>query len=52
VRGSATKWSNHAYAAVIDLNAGENALGVAKGTMPQFVVDAFCRQGAMWGGWC
>lgn len=51
VRGSATKWSNHAYAAAIDLNAGENALGVSKGTMPQFVVDAFCRQGAMWGGW-
>lgn len=51
VRGSKTKWSNHAYAAAIDLNAGENALGVKKGTMPQFVVDAFCRQGAMWGGW-
>jgi hypothetical protein len=51
VRGSKTKWSNHAYAAAIDLNAGENALGVEKGTMPQFVVDAFCRQGAMWGGW-
>lgn len=51
VRGSATKWSNHAYAAAIDLNAGENALGVKKGTIPQFVVDAFCRQGAMWGGW-
>jgi hypothetical protein len=51
VRGSKTKWSNHAYAAAIDLNAGENALGVSKGTMPQFVVDAFCRQGWMWGGW-
>lgn len=51
VRGSSTKWSNHAYAAAIDLNAGENALGVKKGTMPQFIVDAFCRQGAMWGGW-
>lgn len=51
VRGSSTKWSNHAYAAAIDLNAGENALGVKKGTMPHFVVDAFCRQGAMWGGW-
>jgi hypothetical protein len=50
VRGSATKWSNHAYAAAIDLNAGENVLG-AKGNMPQFVTDAFCRQGAMWGGW-
>ena len=51
VRGSKTKWSNHAYAAAIDLNPEKNALGVKKGTMPQFVVDAFCRQGAMWGGW-
>ena len=47
VRGSTTKWSNHAFAAAIDLNAGENALGVKHGTMPQFIVDAFCRQGAM-----
>lgn len=51
VRGSKTKWSNHAYGTAIDLNPDENGLGVAKGTMPQFVVDAFCRQGAMWGGW-
>ncbi|WP_375414611.1 M15 family metallopeptidase [uncultured Bradyrhizobium sp.] len=51
VRGSTTKWSNHAYAAAIDLNALDNALGVKKGTMPDFIVDAFCRQGAMWGGW-
>nr|WP_249817668.1 M15 family metallopeptidase [Bradyrhizobium sp. 147] len=50
VRGSKTKWSNHAYAAAIDLNAEENGL-YAKGNMPQFVIDAFCRQGAMWGGW-
>lgn len=50
VRGSATKWSNHAYAAAIDLNAEENGL-YAKGNMPQFVIDAFCRQGWMWGGW-
>lgn len=50
VRGSATKWSNHAYAAAIDLNAAENGL-YAKGNMPQFVIDAFCRQGWMWGGW-
>jgi hypothetical protein len=50
VRGSSTKWSNHAYAAAIDLNAEENGL-YAKGNMPQFVIDAFCRQGAMWGGW-
>ena len=50
VRGSDTKWSNHAYGAAIDLNAAENGL-YAKGNMPQFVIDAFCRQGAMWGGW-
>lgn len=50
VRGSSTKWSNHAYAAAIDLNAGQNALGKV-GNMPEFIVDAFCRQGAMWGGW-
>jgi hypothetical protein len=50
VRGSETKWSNHAYAAAIDLNALENGLG-QKGNMPQFVIDAFCRQGWMWGGW-
>lgn len=50
VRGSATKWSNHAYAAAIDLNANQNAMGTI-GNMPQFIVDAFTRQGAMWGGW-
>lgn len=50
VRGSSTKWSNHAYAAAIDLNAGQNALGTV-GNMPEFIVDAFARQGAMWGGW-
>lgn len=50
VRGSDTKWSNHAYAAAIDLNALQNALGTI-GNMPDFIVDAFVRQGAMWGGW-
>ena len=50
VRGSSTKWSNHAYGAAIDFNAEENGL-YAKGNMPQPVIDAFCRQGAMWGGW-
>lgn len=50
VRGSTTKWSNHAYAAAIDINAEENGL-YAQGNIPQFVIDAFCRQGWMWGGW-
>ncbi|ABE63159.1 conserved hypothetical protein [Nitrobacter hamburgensis X14] len=50
VRGSATKWSNHAYGAAIDLNAEENGFGKGHGTMPQPVIDAFKRQGARWGG--
>lgn len=50
VRGSATKWSNHAYGAAIDLNAQENGFGKGHGTMPQPVIDAFKRQGARWGG--
>lgn len=49
IRGSATKWSNHAYGAAIDLNAEENGL-YAKGNMPQPVIDAFKAQGALWGG--
>lgn len=50
VRGSATKWSNHAFGAAIDLNAAENGFGTGHGTMPQPVIDAFKRQGARWGG--
>ncbi len=50
VRGSATKWSNHAYGAAIDLNAEENGFGKGKGSIPQPVIDAFKRQGARWGG--
>lgn len=50
VRGSTTKWSNHAYACAIDINAAENGFNTGHGTMPQFAVDAFLRQGWMWGG--
>lgn len=50
VRGSATKWSNHAYGAAIDLDAKDNGFGAGKGDLPQFVIDAFKRQGARWGG--
>lgn len=50
IRGSATKWSNHAYGAAIDLNAEENGFGAGKGNIPQPVIDAFKRQGARWGG--
>jgi hypothetical protein len=50
IRGSTTKWSNHAYGAAIDLNAEDNGFGKGKGTIPQPVIDAFKRQGARWGG--
>lgn len=49
VRGSATKWSNHAFGAAIDLDAKDNGLG-QKGDMPHWVVNAFKRQGFRWGG--
>lgn len=49
VRGSSTKWSNHAFGAAIDIDAQENGFNSA-GTMPDFVVGAFERQGARWGG--
>lgn len=50
VRGSATKWSNHAYGAAIDLNAAENGFGQGHGNIPQPVINAFKRQGFRWGG--
>lgn len=49
IRGSSTRWSNHAYGAAIDINASENGLGTT-GNMPEAVVAAFERQGAKWGG--
>jgi len=50
VRGSNSKWSNHAYATAIDFNPAANGL-YAKGNIPQFAIDAFLRQGWMWGGY-
>lgn len=50
IRGSATRWSNHAYGAAIDLDAEDNGLNAGHGTMPQPVIDAFKAQGALWGG--
>jgi len=50
IRGSDTNWSNHSFGAAIDLNASKNPLGATKGQMPQEAIDAFVRQGMMWGG--
>lgn len=50
VRGSATKWSNHAFGAAIDLDAEHNGFNTGKGSMPMPVVAAFKSEGATWGG--
>lgn len=50
IRGSSTRWSNHAFGAAIDLDAEHNGFNTGHGTMPQPVIDAFKRQGARWGG--
>ena len=50
IRGSSTKWSNHAYGAAIDFDAEHNGFNTGHGIMPQAVIDAFKAQGALWGG--
>lgn len=50
IRGSKDRWSNHAYGAAIDFDAEHNGFNTGHGTMPQPVIDAFKRQGALWGG--
>jgi hypothetical protein len=50
IRGSTTKWSNHAFGAAIDFDAEHNGFNTGHGIMPQAVVDAFKAQGALWGG--
>jgi hypothetical protein len=49
IRGSATKWSNHAYGAAIDINAEENGFNV-EGNIPLPMIAAFKAEGARWGG--
>jgi hypothetical protein len=50
IRGSKTKWSNHAYGAAIDINSEENGLGAVRSTIPLPVIAAFKSEGAKWGG--
>lgn len=49
IRGS-SNISNHSFAIAIDIAPTGNALGVTKGKMPKFAVDAFKAQGFKWGG--
>lgn len=49
VRGSDSKWSNHAYGSALDLNAEENGFN-AKSTIPRPVIAAFKSEEMRWGG--
>ncbi len=42
-------WSNHSWACAIDLSPGTNGFNMHT-TLSQTVIDAFKRQGALWGG--
>lgn len=50
VRGSATKWSNHAYGSAIDINSENNGFHTDGKNMPRPVVAAFKSEGFAWGG--
>lgn len=45
-----SRWSNHAFGGAIDLDAERNGFGKGKGTIPQYVIDAFDSVGFRWGG--
>lgn len=49
IRGSTSRWSNHAYGAAIDINAEQNGFNVA-GNIPPVMIAAFKSEGARWGG--
>ena len=46
-----SNWSNHSWAAAIDLSPGTNGFRHdSSTTISNIVIDAFRRQGALWGG--
>lgn len=50
VRGSKTKWSNHAFASAIDLMCSKDPMGDRDFDMPEAVIAIFKRYGFRWGG--
>lgn len=49
IAGSANL-SNHSFGCAVDLSPRTNGFNTGKGTISNIVVDAFKRQGALWGG--
>jgi hypothetical protein len=49
IRGSTTRWSNHAFGGALDLDAEHNGFN-AKNTIPGPVIAAFKSEGMRWGG--
>ena len=49
IAGSAN-WSNHSWAAAIDLSPSSNGFNVQKTTLGNIVVATFKAHGALWGG--
>jgi hypothetical protein len=43
-------WSNHSWACAVDISPTTNGFNAGHGTVGQMVIDAFKRQGALWGG--
>lgn len=43
-------YSNHSWACAIDIDPAHNGFNTGHGKMPLIVIDAFKRQGALWGG--
>lgn len=50
VRGRPGVKSVHAFGAAFDFDAKDNALGVTRGAMDSYVINAWKKEGATWGG--
>lgn len=50
IRGTTNRFSTHAFAIALDMDAAHNPLGATHGRMPNWVVQIFEKRGWLWGG--